>query len=143
MKNTCLSFQILIICLLLGLPACSSASNLAELTNSPWALESYGPVNSPLKALADIKTSLIFKNNGSLSGNVGCNSFGGNFRVNESQLIFGPAMSTMMACPEQIMQQEGEVLKVFNGTTKFSVSSNSLTITSSDGQNAATFIPAR
>jgi heat shock protein HslJ len=143
MKKSFHILIVLIICLTLSLSACSSATNLAALTNSSWVLESYGPVSSTGKALADTKTSLIFKNNGSLSGNVGCNSFGGNFRVNENQLIFGPMMSTMMACPEQIMQQEGAVLKVFNGTTKFNISSNALTITSSDGQSSATFIAAQ
>ena len=80
-------------------------------------------------------TSIEFKD-GKLNGNVGCNSFGGDYKVNSDQLTFGPIVSTMMACLNQSGDQEMATLAVLQNTAKFTASGNTMTISSADGKSA-------
>lgn len=67
-----------------------------------------------------------------MSGNVGCNGFGGEYTVKGDTIRFGPVMSTMMFC-EEIVEQESGSLAVFQEETMFVLDGNMLTITSADG----------
>jgi heat shock protein HslJ len=105
-------------------------------TNSPvgdWKLVSYGSAASPTPAAAGVDTTITFASNGQVTGNVGCNSFGGDYSVSGSQITFKPITSTLMACGDAIDAQEAEVLRVFAGTATFQVAGDTLTITTADG----------
>ena len=74
----------------------------------------------------------IFNSDGTVTGNGGCNGFGGDYEVKEDQLTFGPIMSTLMACEESIMDQEGTVTQVLFETATYKIDGNTLTITKGD-----------
>ena len=57
-----------------------------------------------------------------ISGNSGCNSFGGSFRFERGYLIAGPLMSTKMACMGPAMVQEQAILRLLG--QRLSVSMN-------------------
>ncbi len=89
----------------------------AVLSNSTWTIvdiDGVAPVN-PDKAsihFGDVR----------MSGTVGCNRFGAGYDFMEGKLRFGPAFSTMMACPEPLLQQqEGAFLAILEKleTTEF------------------------
>ena len=130
------SIQTLIVITILILTACSSISSNSALVGE-WKLISYGPKDSPIAAAGDSKNSITLSKDGNLSGNVGCNSFSGTFSATNNQIKFGAIASTMMACPDPIMQQESTILKVFDGTTNFSLASGLLTI--SNGESMVSF----
>ena len=115
------------------LTACRGGSS-ASVTGT-WKLVSYGLADKQTPAAEGVDTSIEFKD-GQLNGNVGCNSFGGDYKVNGDQLTFGPIMSTMMACLNQSGDQEQGTLAVLQNTVKFAVSGDTLTITSADGKSA-------
>lgn len=129
MKNIFL----LVIALLL-LAACSSTSKVN--VTGEWKLVSYGDPSNPTAALPKVDTSIKFEN-GQLSGNVGCNGFGGNYELKGDKIIFSGVMSTLMFCEETSAQEQG-VLTVFSDKVelKIQMTGDTLTITSADGSSA-------
>ncbi len=113
----------------LVLTACEVRS--AASIEGEWELVSYGPASAQIPAIPDVETSIEFKD-GQMSGNVGCNGFGGEYTVKGDTIRFGPVMSTMMFC-EEIVEQESGSLAVFQEETMFVLDGNMLTITSADG----------
>ena len=113
------------------LAACLSAS--ADITGD-WKLISYGDAGNPTPAIPNVDTSIKFDSNGQISGNVGCNSFGGNYEVSGDKITFTSIMSTLMYC-EETSSQEQALLSVFSDKVNLQIQMNddTLTITSADG----------
>lgn len=130
----------LILSIVLGavITACAVSGASVNLNGTSWKLVSYGPVGNQTPAAAGITTSLDFGNDGTVNGNMGCNSFGGNFEVKNGKLVFSQMISTMMACLGPQMAQESAALKVMNGTVSFQVDGSKLTIFDASGANAIT-----
>lgn len=122
---------------LLALSACSAAK--PDLSGD-WGLVSYGDAVSPTPALPGVDTSFTFEN-GQMSGNVGCNGFGGEYDLRGEQITFKGIMSTMMFCEATSAQEQG-VLSVFsdNVPQQIQVNGDSLTITSADGASVVTLV---
>jgi putative lipoprotein len=146
MKKIYLFLIVLSITALPVLAACAGqsagAGGFGALSGTSWKLASYGSASSPTAAAADIDTNLTFAADGTLGGNLGCNSMGGDYTVRNQNIVFGSVYSTEMACDEPRMAQESQALQVLQGTTAFKIEGNTLTITSSDGQNVLTFTKA-
>ena len=118
------------------LSACAASGNPVKATS--WKLVSYGPASQQIPAVPGIKTNLEFGTDGSVNGNVGCNSFGGNYEVKNGEIVFSQMVSTMMACRGPQKDQETTALKVMNGTAHFQLQGNSLVIQAADGASAIT-----
>lgn len=117
---------------MLVLTACAGGSPAS--IEGGWKLVSYGPPGPPanqISAAPEVETSIEFKD-GQMSGNVGCNGFGGEYTVDGDTITFGPVMSTMMYC-EAVAVQESSTLAVFQETAGFVLDGDTLTITSADG----------
>jgi heat shock protein HslJ len=127
----------LLVIALFILTACSSAS--ADITGE-WKLVSYGDAVNPMPALPDVDTSIKFEN-GQMSGNVGCNGFGGNYELSNDKITFNGIMSTMMYCEETSVQEQG-VLGVFSDNLALQIQLNEdiLTITSADGASVLNLV---
>lgn len=132
----------------LTITACVSPKKPEALAGTQWKLISYGSIHNPTPAVPEANTSLTFSKNGKLNGTVGCNSFSGDYVVgpatgqnqgSRNRITFGPVASTLMACPDPIMDQESVVFQIFSGTTKFTIESDKLTITSSNEETEVTF----
>jgi heat shock protein HslJ len=126
--------KILYICMIamFMLAACGGGNSNSIVGG--WELVSYGDTASQITAASiDFNTFIDFGEDGELTGNVGCNSFGGDYEVEGNQITFGSIISTLMACEEPINQQESAVLKTFTGTATYDLSGDTLTITSEDG----------
>ena len=128
-KLTLILLPMLLICAL-ALSACGSTNALA---GTSWTLVSYGDPANPTAAVSGVDTNLDFAKDGTLGGSMGCNGFGGDYKVKGSQIVFGSLVSTEMACDEPRMSQETGTFAVMSGTVDYSINGNSLTITSADG----------
>ena len=137
MKKTPLFFMILSTAFALALSAC--AANGTSLIGTSWKLASYGPKTAQKPAAANIDTNLTIGADNKLSGNMGCNSMGGEYTVSGQTITFKNVYATEMACPEPQMLQEGAAFQVLQGSATFSVDGDTLTVTSSDGLNVLTF----
>ena len=129
--------RILLLTLTILLLAACSSSAKADLSGE-WKLVSYGDAANPTPALPGVETTITFEN-GQLGGNVGCNSFGGDFKLKGSGFTVGPIMSTLMYCNETAAQEQGVLGMLVEGVG-FSVRMDGdlLTITSSDGASVIT-----
>ena len=118
------------------LAACSNGSSASTDITGDWKLISYGDAANPTPAVPNVDTSIKFESNGQISGNVGCNGFGGNYEVSGDKITFNSIMSTMMYCEETSPQEQG-ILSLFsdNVKLKFQMNGDTLTITSADGSS--------
>ena len=117
----------------LVLSACASLGNPAGLAGTSWKLVSYGSAGNLTPAAQGVETSLIFGPDGQASGNLGCNGFSGGYEEKGGNIVFGPLASTLMACPEPRMTQEGTAFQVLTGTVNFELAGNTLTIYGASG----------
>ena len=149
MKKTNLLLTILSLAVLAVLSACSDqsvaavpSSGLQPLGGTSWKLVSYGPASAVSPAVAGVETNLTFGPGGQLSGQLGCNSMGGEYTVSGQTVTFTSIYATEMACDEPRMMQEGVALQVLSGTVSFVLSGqagDNLILTSADGKNTLTF----
>lgn len=131
MKKISLLLVILFVLSILSLAACSGGASASIV--GEWTLVSYGDASSPTPVVPDVETSISFDEKGQFGGNVGCNSFGSEYKVDGDQIIFGSIISTMMFC-DTTSPQESVVLSILSDQSiKYQIDGEQLTITSSDG----------
>jgi heat shock protein HslJ len=118
----------LLLLLLAGLVLSACTSQEKSLTGI-WTLTAYGPEGSTNPAVTDNPATITFNDDGTVSGNSGCNSFGGEYKVEGGQVTFNQLASTLMACSDPLMSQEGGMFKVLDGTAAFEIKGDTLTIT--------------
>ena len=73
---------------------------------------------------------------GRLSGSSGCNRFMGDYTLDRGKgtIRTGQMASTMMACPEPLMQQEDRYLRLLGRVSRYRVEGEVLTLSADDGQ---------
>ena len=77
---------------------------------------------------------------GDVSGESGCNSFGGPYEVKGSTIKLGPFRSTLKACTDPVLQtQEQKYLAALELATTYEVTATNLQLFRADGGIAATF----
>ena len=111
------------------------------LEDTTWVLESYGDKENLQTVLEDTEITIEFKNaEDKFGGSGGCNNYFGGYEINKNELtIITPIGSTMMACPEPIMDQEQEYLKLRETTETFQIQNGKLTVSCS-GNNILVFV---
>lgn len=126
MKRTLLILMVFV----LVLSACS-AQESRSLVGS-WELIEFGPAGSTMPAVEDTEAGLTFNEDGSVSGSTGCNGAGSEYTVEGDQVEFASFVSTLMACEDPIMEQESTFHQVLNGTARYEIDGDTLTL-SRDG----------
>jgi heat shock protein HslJ len=131
MEKTVKKYLLVLFVICLAVSACASSSNSPSIVGT-WKLTAYGSASSPSPAVADTEAGLTFQEDGTLTGHSGCNGLGGDYTVEGDQIIFGDIISTLMACEDPIMTQEGTFHQVMADTASFKIEGNMLTITKDD-----------
>ena len=120
-------FSVLIVFML---SACSAGESPS--IQGQWKLVSYGSVPNQTPAAADVDTMIEFDSEGRMTGNVGCNGFGGAYEVDGNMITISPIESTLMFCEGPLGDQELATLTTLQEMTSFELNGNLLTITSAD-----------
>jgi len=127
-------YLLILFVIALALSACT-----AEATEEPsaslvgaWTLTAYGPAGATTPAVPDTEAGLTFNEDGTVTGDSGCNGLGGSYTVEGDQITFSEIVSTLMACDDPRMVQENAVQQVLNGAATFKIEGNTLTLTNSD-----------
>jgi len=125
--------KVLLILFVIGvaLSACAGDGPSASLIGF-WKLTAYGPAAAPTPAVADAEAGLTFNEDGTVTGNSGCNGLGGDYTVEGDQVTFGQIVSTLMACDDPRMAQEDAVHQVLTDTATYKIEGNTLTLTNND-----------
>ena len=123
--------RIILFVIAISLLSACSASPAVDVTGA-WALVAYGDKAEPISAKEQVDSYIKFTD-GQVTGNVGCNSFGGLYQLKGKTITFESVMSTEMYC-EQTMEQEAAVLAVLRGSATIKMEGDLLTLTSEAGQ---------
>jgi heat shock protein HslJ len=107
-----------------------------DLAGTGWVLSS---LNGALP-ISGTSVSMQFGADGALTGTDGCNQFNTTFTQNGSNLTISPmGASTMIACPEPVMEQAAAFSAALASATSFTLADNVLAL-QSGGQVLATFV---
>lgn len=126
-------YLLILFTIALALSACSAetAGASASLLGS-WKLTAYGLADATTPAVEDTEAGLNFNEDGTVTGNSGCNGLGGTYTVEGDQVTFSEIISTLMACDDPRMAQEEAVHQVLTDTASFQIEGNTLTLTNND-----------
>jgi heat shock protein HslJ len=125
---------------LLLLAACTSkapqAGSGTGLAGTSWVVTGYDDGSQNVSVvLAGTKLTADFGEDGTLTGNSGCNDYNGPYKVTGNQIGIGPLSSTRKACsdPAGIMEQEAQYLAALENAEVFVVDGNTLELREVDG----------
>ncbi len=110
----------------------------ARALRGDWQVTSYFRPGAVVSVAAGTTITANFdaKN---LSGNSGCNDYGGPYKTDATKIQIGPLASTQRACAQAaVMQQESEYLAALDTVRTFSVDANGATLFRADGGIAVT-----
>jgi heat shock protein HslJ len=124
-------YLLILFVIVLAISACTAEEPAASLTGA-WKLTAYGPVNAPAAAVEEAEAGLTFNEDGTVTGNSGCNGLGGTYTVEGDQVTFSEIVSTLMACEDPRMAQEAAVHQVLTDTATYKIEGNTLTLTNND-----------
>ena len=99
-----------------------------NLAGTRWVLEGYGSVDSIMVPVAE--ATLEFREDGTMGGSTGCNSFGGSYTLlPDGGLSLGEMAMTEMACLDSgVMEQETAVLQSLATVSSYTQTADSLTL---------------
>jgi heat shock protein HslJ len=112
------------------------------LEGTAWTLLSFiepnraeDVITAPQELLKDTEISLAFSD-GQVTGNAGCNSYGGSYTLDAGSLSVGDLFQTEMACldPEGVMEQESRFLDMLGRATQAHVFGTQLWLETEDGR---------
>jgi heat shock protein HslJ len=131
MKVTKILFIFCNLVFLLGACVGSNAVGMTNLEGEIWTLKTINGIGP----LDDRRPTLKFET-GQVSGNTGCNQYGGSYQIEGDSIQFDELFSTEMACmdPTGIMQQEQIYLELLRTSERFKRTENTLTLSTADGQ---------
>ncbi|MFD4116243.1 META domain-containing protein [Streptomyces niveus] len=116
-----------------------TAEKPAPLVGTGWAVTSLVSDGTARSLPKDKKgespkATLTFAEDGTVSGNLGCNGFSASAKVAGSTITFGALKSTKRLCPEPGMSVERELTKVLEGQVTYEVHHRELTLKTADGE---------
>ena len=107
----------------------ASARGENRLASTLWRLTSFGlpGAESPVVEGADV--TLKFGPDGRAGGSSGCNSYGGDYRVQNDRITFGQIVSTKRACvDERANEQEQRYFQALGAAGRFELTDSRLVI---------------
>jgi heat shock protein HslJ len=106
------------------------------LAGTTWRLESLGATGAPRPALSTVEVTLLFSDDGRVSGKAGCNSYFGQYAsTTDGDLSVSALGSTKMFCNEPgVMQQEQDFLAALAHAQRYKVINGRLTITGGNSE---------
>ena len=112
-----------------------------KLDGGEWKLFSMGSLDNQLPFVTGREaTFMLDSKSGKVAGTTGCNRYNGNVELDLEQqtLTFGPLMTTRMACPDDLSQQEHDFLAILNEVTHFEITAGKLLLLT-EGENMVVF----
>ena len=106
------------------------------LANTHWSLVSING-QAPIAGRA---LTLSFQSDSQLGGDSGCNSYGGQYHINGSDMAVTQLISTLRACAEQpLNDQEAVFQKALGDAAQFGLAGNQLTLKNASGGEVLMF----
>ncbi len=110
------------------------AAGAANPLEGEWLVTGYNngkeAVTSPI---AGTELTATFTPDGQVSGNAGCNTYNGPYKLDGTSLTVGPLATTMKACEQAIMDQETQFLTALQTPTTVEPSGATVTLRDASG----------
>jgi heat shock protein HslJ len=112
-----------------------SPQSLTGLSGPTWRVTSYNNgMNGVVSVVPGTQLSMVFGDDGQVSGNTGCNQFSGTYTISGASIAFGPIATTLRACLSDAANlQEQQFLSALNASTTYELTGDRLTFRSDDG----------
>lgn len=113
-----------------------------DLASSSWEVTAYNNGKQAVVGVLEGTTlTASFGEDGTLTGNSGCNTYNGSYEVNGDQITIGPLASTMMMCsdPAGVMDQEAQYLAALQSAASYQVEGMVLELRTKDDAIAVFF----
>jgi heat shock protein HslJ len=105
-----------------------------DLAGTSWEVTSYNNgKQAVVSALTGSSLTVVFNEDGTISGSGGCNNFNGSYEVDGSAITIGPLASTLMACEQDVMDQEAAYLAALQSAATYQVEGSMLEVRTKDG----------
>jgi heat shock protein HslJ len=110
------------------------AAGAANPLEGEWLVTGYNngkqAVTSPITGT---ELTAMFTPDGQVSGNAGCNTYNGPYKLDGTSLTVGPLATTMKACEQAIMDQETQFLTALQTPTTVEPSGANVTLRDASG----------
>jgi heat shock protein HslJ len=116
-----------------------SPTGAGQLLNTSWELASYTAGQTTVPALAGSPATLAFGAGDRLAGSTGCNSFGGSYEDNGTDLTITLGAMTQKSCGPAATAQEGALIQLFPLVASYTKSGDTLTFKNDQGAVLATY----
>jgi heat shock protein HslJ len=106
-----------------------------SLSKTSWGVTSYNNGNQAVVGvIADTSPEITFGDDGTISGNAGCNTFSGTYSLSGQSIEISPLATTMRECiePEDIMQQEQALLSALTSASEWQIQGDQLSLRTID-----------
>jgi len=140
--HTCPMFRRALIVLVAycALSAAPARAGDAVLENTYWRLVSLnGAAVEQTQHHAREAHMVLHPDAGRFAATAGCNQMSGGYTLDGAALAFGPAMMTLMACPEPLMEQEQALAAALSAVHGWRIAGQGLELLDADGAPLAAF----
>ena len=112
-----------------------------SLEGSSWTVLSYNNgKGGVISVILDSEITAEFGEDGSVSGTDGCNNYSRPYETDGNNITFGEqGVTTMMACPDEIMEQAAAYQQALTNTANYEIIGNSMDFYSAEGSRMAVF----
>lgn len=128
--------------ILAGCTSTAQSGSGSDLPGTSWEVTGYSDGSQGVQnVLPGTSLTANFGEDGTLSGNSGCNDYNGPYKITGNQIGIGPLAATKKACsdPAGVMDQEAQYLAALEDAQVFAVDGNTLELRLVDGTVAAKF----
>jgi copper homeostasis protein (lipoprotein) len=116
---------------------CARARANASLVNTFWKITDLA--GTPVAPAEGNREPFLVLRADSFNATVGCNMMRGGYEAGDGTLAFGPAASTMMACPEPLDGWERSLAETLGATASYTIAGDTLVLMEEAGDTLATF----
>jgi heat shock protein HslJ len=109
-----------------------TVAETAELVGTEWVATGINNgVGGVESVAATPAVTATFGEDGTVTGNGGCNNFNGTYEVDGTSISFGPIASTKMAC--DVLEQESAFFAALAASTTYAINGETLELRDADG----------
>lgn len=115
------------------------------LVGIDWLLDGYSTGGDAVSSvIAGTTITAKFSPDGNVTGNAGCNHYGGGYLSEGANLSVSSLFSTLMYCgePEGLMEQEAQYLSLLGNVSSYRVEGDRLVLTDAEGTDLLFFVQA-
>ncbi|MFE9613274.1 META domain-containing protein [Streptomyces sp. NPDC006012] len=108
----------------------------APLRGTKWTITAFGADGTATSLPRGATAYLVLgKDNGKVTGRLGCNSVSADATVRDSRITLGTPVTTRMMCDASLMHVERRLLRFFGGSAEYRIDHRILTLTRENGES--------